>query len=212
MKVLACVLAAAMVLGSTPRAFGSTGSVVYTFGAASSLNQSNYTLYYTVPPVIQVGAKANLTFFLYVTALTGWKIQSQRQILQVIINTPTKQVTTQKFENDVILYQGSRWGPFNVTLDLNASQTGLSPGQVVDATVFANLVVYEQYDNPVYPFLVDDGATLQVTSVQIAAPSGGSAVSGDRLFTSVAVGAGVVVVLAGVAIATRKKEKPGTAT
>ena len=211
LKVFACVLVAMMVLGSTPRAFGESGSVVYTFGSASSQNQSNYTLYYSVPPVVQAGVKTNMTFFVYVTSLSGWKIQSQRQILQVIVNTPSKQVTTQKVQNDVILYQGARWGPFNVTLDLNASQAGLSSGQVANATIFASLVVYEQYDNPVYPFLVDSGTTLQLTSVQIAATNGSTSPSGDRVLPSLAVGAAVIVILTGVALATRKREPPGMA-
>ncbi len=210
LKVLASIVIAMMILGSTPRVVAEPGSVVYTFGSTASQNQSNYTLYYSIPPVIQAGVKTNMTFFLYVTGLSGWKIQSQRRILQVIINTPSKQVTTQKVQNDVILYQGARWGPFNVTLDVNDSQSGLSPGQVANATVFANLVVYEQYDNPAYPFLVDSGATLQLTSVQIAATTGSSAPGGDRLVASLAVGAAVVVILSGLALATRKRERPGT--
>jgi hypothetical protein len=208
LKVFVCILVGMMVLGSTPRAVGASGSVDYTFGSNLSQNQSNYTLYYSIPSVIQAGVKTNMTFFVYLTELSGWKIQSQRQILQVIINTPSKQVTTLEVQNDAVLYQGARWGPFNVTLDLNDSQAGLSPGQATNATVFANLVTYEQYDNPVYPFLVDDASTLPLTSVQIAAMNSSSGTSGDRLFTSLAIGAAVVVILTGIALATGKRGRP----
>jgi hypothetical protein len=210
LEVFVFVLIGLILFGSAPKAVGSSGSVVYTFGSNLSENQSNYTLFYSAPPVIQAGVKTNMTFFLYLTELSGWKIESQRQVLQVIVNTATRSVTTQQVQNTVILYQGGRWGPFNVTLDLTDSQAGLSPGQVANATVFANLVVYEQYDNPSYPFLENDGATLKLAAVQIAATPGSSGLSGSRLFVSLAVGATVVVALGGVALATRKKVGPGT--
>ncbi len=205
LQVFVCLLIGLMLVGSAPRALGESGSVTYTFGSNLSQNQSNYTLFYSVPPVIQAGAKTNLTFFVYITELSGWKIQSQRQVLQVIVNTPTKSVTTQEVQNTVTLYQGARWGPFNVTIDLNDSQAGLSPGQATNATVFARLIVYEQYDNPVNPFLEDDGATLRLTDLQIVATPGGSGLPGDRLLASLAVGGVVVVALAGVALAARRR-------
>ena len=88
-----------------------SGSTLYTFGSTVSQNESNYTLHYSMPPVIHAGVKTNMTFYVYLTLLSGWKIQSQTQILQIIINTATKQVTTQHAQNNVILYQGGRWGP-----------------------------------------------------------------------------------------------------
>ncbi len=210
LRIFACLLVGLMTFGSAHGAAAASGSVVYTFGSTFSQNQSNYTLFYSVPPVIHAGVKTNVTFFVYLTLLSGWKIQSQRQVLQVIINTASKSATAQEAQSSVILYQGGRWGPFNVTLDLNDSQFGLSPGQVANATVFARLVVYEQYDNPAYPFVEDAGTTLQLTNVQIAATPGGSGLSGDRLFMSFAVGAAVVVTLTGVALVTRKRRQPGT--
>jgi hypothetical protein len=210
LKIFVCILIGLMLFGSAPKAVGGSGSVVYAFGSALSENQSNYTLFYSVPPVIQAGVKTNITFFVYLTELSGWKTQSQRQVLQVIINTPTKSVTTQQTQNSVALYQGARWGPFNVTLDVNDSQAGLSPGQATSATVFANLVVYEQYDNPNFPFLENDGTTLKLTDVQITATPGSSGLSGDRLFMSLAIGCAVVVALAGVALAARKRGEPRT--
>ena len=157
MEVLVCILVGLIVFGSAPRAVGESGTVFYIFGSNLSQNQSNYTLYYSVPSVIQAGVKTNMTFFVYLTELSGWKIQSQRQILQVIINTANKSVTSQQAQNSLILYQGARWGPFNVTFDLTDSQAGLFPGQATKATVFAKSLVYKQYDKPNYPLLANDG-------------------------------------------------------
>ena len=209
-KVLVCVLAALFVLGTTSRAFGeiggSSGNVVYVFGSNVSENQSNYTLYYTTPTIIQAGVSTNMTFFVYVTELSGWKIQSQTQILEIIINTPTTQVITEKAQNAVTLYQGGRWGPFNMTFDLNDSQIGLRPGQSTNATIYADLVVYEAYDNPASPFVSPSGYTLTLANVQIYSTPSGQVLTSDRLLASLGVGAGVVAALVGVAVVTRKKE------
>jgi hypothetical protein len=213
-RALACLVVLGLVIAATAsRALGQTGTssgdTLYTFGSTLSQNQSNYTVHYSVPQVVHAGVKTNMTFYVYVTLLSGWKIQSQTQILQIIINTPNKQVTTQQAQNNVTLYQGGRWGPFNMTLDINDSQAGLSAGQVTNATVYANLLVYEAYDDPDSPFVHDSGATLELTTIQIAANPGDSGASNGRLFASLAVGAVVIAVLAGVsAAAARKKGEP----
>jgi len=208
-RVLVCVLSVLVVLGTATRAFGEirdySGNVVYVFGSGVSENQSNYTLYYTTPSVIQAGVSTNMTFFLYVTELSGWKIQSQTQILEITINTPTTQVITEKAQNALTLYQGGRWGPFNMTFDLNDSQIGIRPGQVTNATIYADLVVYEAYDNPASPFVSDSGNTLKLTDVQIDSTPAGQSPSPDRLLASFGVGAAVVAALVGVAVATRRK-------
>lgn len=200
-----------IVVGSVPAARGDlgtyTGSTMYTFGSTVTANESNYTVFYTIPPVIETGVSTNMSFFVYVTVLSGWKIQSQEQLLELIVDTPTRQVTTEHLSNNVTLYQGGRWGPFNMTLDVNDTQAGLSPGQSVNATIFANLVVWEAYDNPASPFVQDAGGTLKLTSVEIDAPSAGGSSEG-RLFTSLGVGAVVVVGLAGFAAVTRRRGKP----
>jgi hypothetical protein len=157
-----------------------------------------------VPSVIQTGVKENFTFYVYLTELSGWKIVSERQILTMSINTPSATVTTQKVNTTQFFYQGARWGPFNMTVDLSASQVGLSPGGVTNATIYANLIVYERYNDPKFPVLAPDGKTLQVANVRIAAP-GSFGLSGTRLLTSISVGAAVVLLLAGVALVTRKR-------
>jgi hypothetical protein len=210
-RALACLLVVGLLLAATAsRAVGQTGtssgSALYTFGSTVSQNESNYTLYYSVPQLIHTGVKTNMTFYVYVTLLSGWKIQSQTQILQIIINTPNKQVITQQAQNNVTLYQGGRWGPFNMTLDVNGSQAGLSAGQVTNATVYANLVVYEAYDDPVSPLVHDAGATLELTTIQIAVGADGSGASNGRLLASLAVGAAVIAVLVGASAATRRKK------
>jgi hypothetical protein len=203
-----------MLFGSVPKAIADSGGpIVYIFGDHIDNNESMYSLYYTAPAVIQTGVKTNLTFYIYITELSGWKIENQRQILTININTPSATVFTQKMNRTGFAYEGSRWGPFNMTVDITASQSGLSPGQTTNATLYANLIVNEQYNDPKFPALVPDGKTLQVTNqLQIAAPAGGSALSsitGNHLLTSIAVGAAVVIALAGITVVTRKRNGPG---
>jgi len=211
-RALAGLVLVGLVLAATAsRALGQTGtssgSTLYTFGSTVSQNESNYTLHYSMPQIIHAGVKTNMTFYIYLTLLSGWKLQSQTQVLQIIINTASRQVTTQQAQNSVTLYQGGRWGPFNMTMELNDSQTGLSPGQVTNATVFANLVVYEASDDPAAPFVQDSGMTLKLNTVQIAATPDSSGPSDGRVLASLAVGAAVIAALAGVGVATRKKRE-----
>lgn len=204
-RILICMLLGLLGLGLVPKALGDSGGVViYTFGSPLSTNESKYSLYYTIPPVIQTGVKTNFTFYIYLTELSGWKINSQKQYLTITINTPTATVATEKVNNSVFLYQGGRWGPLNVTFDLTDSQVGLSPGKSTNATAYANLVVYEQYDDPRFPFLVDDGATLKLTDFKISSTQASSGVASNRLLVSFAVGTAVVVVLAGVVLVSRR--------
>jgi hypothetical protein len=206
LKVFVCILIVLVILGSQPRAIGNSGGpVFYIFGNHLDNNESTYALYYTVPSVIQTGVKENLTFYIYLTELSGWKIDSERQILTLTINTPSATVTTQRINSSQFFYQGARWGPFNMTVDLSASQVGLSSGAVTNATVYANLIVYERYNDPRFPALAPDGKTLPVTNVLVAAPGGGSGLAGGRLLASIAVGAAVVFVLAGVSLVMRKR-------
>jgi hypothetical protein len=209
-KVFVCILIGLIVFGIAPRAVGDSGSVAYTFGSPLFSNESKYVLYYSIPPVIQTGFKTNFTFFIYLTELSGWKYDSERQYLTITINTQSATVGTQKVNNTVFLYQGGRWGPFNLTFDLSVSQVGLSPGGVTNATAYANLVVYEHYDDPKFPFLVDDGATLKLTDFKISSPPSSSGLAADRLLVSFAVGATVVAALGGVTLVSRKRSHPGT--
>jgi hypothetical protein len=205
-RVVSCVLVGLIIFGWAPKAIGDSGGpVVFTFGDHIDNNESMYSLYYTVPSVIQTGVKENFTFYIYFTELSGWKTDSERQILTMSINTPTATITTQTINSTQFLYQGARWGPFNMTIVLSASQVGLSPGGVSNATVYANLIVYERYNDPKFPVLAPDGKTLQVTNVLIAVPGGTAGLSGSRLLTSISVGAAVAAVLAGVALVTRKR-------
>lgn len=216
---LAAMIVLGLVLASPPsRAVAQeatvSGATSYSFGSNVASDLSNYTVYYTMPQVIHTGVKTNMTFFVYVTVLSGWKFQSQSQILTVIINTPTTQVLTEKAQNNITLYQGGRWGPFNMTFDISPSQAGLAPGALTNATVFGNLVVYEAIDDPASPFVHDSGTTQELAGVQIAAGAGPSP-SQNRLLTSALIGVAVVTALAAVSLATRSKrvpESPGTAT
>jgi hypothetical protein len=209
LKILVCILIGLFALGAAPKALANSGSVVYTFGTTLTSNVSTYTLYYSVPAVIQDGVKTNITIFIYETVLSGWKIHTNNMILTMKINTPSATVETQKFENNVTTYEGARWGPFNMTVDLNDSQVGLSHGQVTNATLYGDLVAYEQYNDPQFPVLVDSGATLKLTDFTIAATPASPGLAGNRLFTSIAVGTVVVVALAGAALVTRRRGHPG---
>lgn len=209
-RSLACIALCLILLSTIPRALADTGSAGYTFGTPFTSNESKYTIYFSVPPIIQVGVKTNLTFYLYMNEMTGWKAWCNNQILQFLVNTATIQVKLPRLTNNQTTYAGARWGPFNMTVDFNATQFGLSPGQSTNATLFADLVVYEQYNDPTFPYLVPSGSTVQLTQFQITTTSPSAPSSGaNHLLTSAAVGAAVVLVLAGLSLLGRRRGSAG---
>jgi len=210
-KVLATLLLALILLGSTPAVRANTGTVVFTYGSPLDDGDSisTYTLYYNVPPTFQAGVPTNMSFYIYITGLTGWIVHDTSISLEVTANTPNEPNTvfSQKFWDNQTLFQGYRWGPFNMTVDLSPSQVGLSPGQSATLSFFGSFVADEQWNDPRAPYLLPTGSTMAIPgNYTITAPTSTSAPSSSqRTLTTLGVGLGVIAVLTVVALATRKR-------
>jgi hypothetical protein len=209
LRVIACAIFAMIVVGSIPHALADTGDVAYTFGNA--LNDggsiSTYTLYYDIPHVIQAGVPTNITLYIYITQMTGWKVFDYGMSLTLTINTPTQPntVLSQKVTTNVTTFAGYRWGPFNMTIDLTNSQVGLSPGQSTNLEFYGYFTATEQWNDPRAPYLTSVGTSMQLPgnfTIQASTPA--PPVS-HQTATTFAVGAVIVAVLTLVALATRKR-------
>jgi len=216
LKVFACFILALLVLGTIPRALADTGDVTYTFGNAldDGGSISQYTLYYTIPPVIQAGVPTIVSLYLYISEMTGWKVYDYGMSLTLGINTPTESNTvfSQKVWDNSTTYAGYRWGPFNMTIDLSNSQVGLSPGQSTTLNYFGYFTAIEQWNDPRAPYLTPVGSSLQLPgnfTIQASTSSSSPPVS-HQTATTIAVGAVIVAALTIVALATRKKSAPRT--
>jgi len=214
LKVCACIVFALIVVGLIPRAFANTGDVAYTFGNAldDGGSISQYTLYYEIPPVIQAGVPTNITLYLYITQMTGWKVYDYGMSLTLNINTPTEPntVLSQKLWNNQTTYAGYRWGPFNMTVELSNSQVGLSPGQSTTLNYFGYFTATEQWNDPRAPYVTPVGASLELPgNFTIQASTSAPPVS-HQTATTFAVGAVIVAALTVVALVTRKRGSHGT--
>ena len=216
LKIFACFILALLVLGTIPRALANTGEVAYIFG--NSLDDggsiSQYTLYYTIPSVIQAGVPTTVSLYLYITEMTGWKVYDYGMSLTLSINTPTEPnaVYSQKVWDNSTTYAGYRWGPFNMTIDLSNSQVGLTPGQTTTLSYFGYFTAIEQWNDPRAPYLTPVGEPLQLPgnfTIQASASAPPAPVS-HQTATTIAVGAVIVAALTIVALATRKKGPPRT--
>lgn len=215
LKVFACFVMLMLALSVLPRTSAlTTGSVMYTFGNALDDGDSisEYTLFYTIPAVLQTAVPTNITLYLYITELTGWKYWVNNMYLVVTAQVPGEpsSVFSQKVENNITTYQGYRWGPFNVTVDLSNSQVGLKPGQSTPISFFGDLTANEQWTDPYYYTSVPVEASMQLgANHTLEAPTAASSAPvSHHDATAIAIGA---VLVAGLTLAvlatTRKKPK-----
>lgn len=114
LRVVATFLVALILLGSLPAVRADTGSIVFTYGNPLDDGDSIsiYTLFYNIPHTIQAGVQTNMSFYLYITGLTGWIVHDTSLSLTITANTANEPNTvySQKVTNNQTLYQGYRWG------------------------------------------------------------------------------------------------------
>lgn len=214
LKIFACFVMVMLVMSVFSRTSAlTTGSVMYTFGNALDDGDSisEYTLFYTIPQVLQTGVPTNITMYLYITELTGWKYWVNNMELVVTAQVPgeSSAVMTQKVENNITTYQGYRWGPFNFTVDLSNSQVGLTAGQSTPISFYGDLTANEQWTDPYYYTAVPVEASMQLgASDTLEAPAASTGPVSHHDATAIAIGAVLVAGLTLAVLATTRKKPP----
>jgi hypothetical protein len=97
-----------------------------------------YSVAYSYPSIAQVGTNLTVRVSLHVVALTGLVEYVNQYRLHVSAAVGTQNVLTGDVasdQNSSHLYPGSTWGPFNVTIPLTESNTGLVRGQSANVTM-----------------------------------------------------------------------------
>src|ERR1035437_4751675 len=103
------------------------------------------------------------------------------------------------------LYQGARWGPFNVSIPLTEEDTGLSLGQTANASLTLRLITDVSYDSPGYrlsgyaPVFGDGAIFVQIHdpgSQQYSNTPAGSIGQNFPLLPSLLVGGGLLLLAA----------------
>lgn len=109
------------------------------------------------PSIAQVGSNLTISVTLKVDNLTGQidYILQQRIIVDVFVASAVLNGSVIPAKNATNLYSGSTWGPFNITLPLTETNTGLAKGASTNATVSVTLedtVLYATPSNLVSPY------------------------------------------------------------
>jgi len=111
-----------------------------TIQLANTLAYGNtaYSVDYSYPSTGQVGSNLTVMVSLHVIALTGLVEYVNQYRLHLSVAVGTQHVLTGDVasdQNSSHLYPGSTWGPFNVTIPMTESNTGLVKGQSANATM-----------------------------------------------------------------------------
>jgi hypothetical protein len=122
-------------------------------GNTLQFGSTSYTIYYSYPPVAQVGTNMTIVVTLRVGLLTGSVdyVANYRILADVFIGGQLVSEGSVKADTTAAyLYSGTSWGPNNVTLPLTEANTGLSKGNSANASlrlrlqdqVFAVIPIY----------------------------------------------------------------------
>lgn len=176
--------------------------------------QSSYTIDYQYPSVVNVGQNFSVTVTVFVDQLTNLKLYLFDWGMQSTINSPagvpiTQEVAVGKL-NDY-LYQGSHWGPVNVTIPVTAGNFSISSGSSYNTSVTLNWIADVWYDTPYNWHFYENQqhviGNLTLTNIQ---PKVGGVPSTFYYLTIAAIG--VAIAAAAIFLATRGRnpKQPST--
>jgi len=186
----ALVILVLLISDSQPTA--AQGEVTGSFAIMRSSDQgsSAYTVIYRYPSVVPPGRNATFTIIVEVDSLTGLKAYLISYGVSVSLSLPSGTLFAQLNQSTPRLYQGSHWGPVNITIPLGQSASvGGGVGNVT-ITFFGDV----WYDNPILFDYPESGAhTVGALAVGSGGPSGSSL---NPLFlTALAGGAAAILAL-----------------
>ncbi len=195
----ASVLAAPSTMAGSTQMSSSTAS-----GGVDS-----YTVDYSFPSTVQTGSNLTVTVTLLVSKLSGFGEYISNYAIQVMVYVDFAHVlrgtlgSNMSLQGSPYLYPGARWGPYNVTIPVTESNTGLAPGHSAEAnlTIALQNEVFDGGDINTYFPEGSQGAAGQLT---IQAGGGDQNRPASQNYLSyLLLGAGGVLVL--LLVATRSK-------
>jgi hypothetical protein len=171
----------------------------------SYLGYAQLTVSYNASTTAAVGTNLNVTAMVSVDELTGSEQYVRDYVLLVILLCGDHSVNSSLGSpqpTQSYLYQGARWGPLDFSIPLTEEDTGLFPGELVNASVTLRLITDIFYDSPGYRLsgyspVFGEGSGF----VLVQDPGGQQAVTGGTtgqdtlLIPSLLVGGGVVLLV-----------------
>lgn len=129
------------------------GAREFQVASQSYLGGAEMTVSYNASSTATVGSNLTVTAQVTVGNFSGSELYVRDYVLVVTLFcddrssnvTAGSQVPTQRF-----LYPGARWGPFNVTVPVTESDTGLRQGEDANASLTLSLIADIAYSSPGY--------------------------------------------------------------
>lgn len=158
----------------------------------SSLGNSGYTILYNYPSEVAPGRDLNVTIIVEVDQLSGLKLYLQSYGLLVSVSARgLGTVYAQVNRSNIFLYQGSHWGPVNVTLPLGKSP---QPSKSLVGNVSVSFSANVWHGDPIF-FSYPEGGARTVGNLTILAGSSYWDLAGNGLLLILASVVAVVIAL-----------------
>lgn len=142
---------------------------------------SKYTISYSYPTSASWNDNLNVAITVFVNELTGVKEYVQDYSLILTISANNGGAIVQRLHHGSAgvpadyLYQGSHWGPINMTVPLNPSNFSASSQESLGASLSIQFIGNVQYglSTAAPPFLALDSGTGSAGNITITVPSEG---------------------------------------
>ncbi len=171
---------------------------------AGDPGDSNYTIDYSFPAQLQTDRSFNVTVVLFVDQLTHLKQYLVAYEIDATLYLSNGKAIIGKVASPVAatpLYQGSHWGPNNITIRVTPAASGVEPGESVQGYLSLRLIadVWYAIPPPGSPWHYPETDARQVGNVTVTneETAGSWFITQDMLFVAAAVatGVGALVVL-----------------
>ena len=197
------------VSGSFKSVFLDTADFIGPVAVTNKLGNGTYTVSYDYPSSASVGSNFTTHVTLVVNELTGLQELTYQYQITVQLGLGNGNGLLQQVSGTSALYPGGVWGPKNVTFPITEANTGLSKGQLENATVTIRLGITTYIG---YPFNQPRIQTMiptanlvgnvtigdQVNTGQAGSAGNLGVANDDALFYYLSLGAGVVLVCVGI--------------
>jgi hypothetical protein len=188
-----------------PASAATTSPRQFEVTSQSYLGYAQLTVSYNASTTAAVGTNLNVTAMVSVDELTGSEQYVRDYVLLVILLCGDHSVNSSLGSpqpTQSYLYQGARWGPLDFSIPLTEEDTGLFPGELVNASVTLRLITDIFYDSPGYRlsgysqvFGEGSGFVLVQDPGSQQAVTGGTTGQDTLLIPSLLVGGGVVLLV-----------------
>jgi|SRR5712692_4594149 len=172
-----------LVSGSFQSSFVHIAGAVGPLAASNKLGNGTYSVSYNYPSQVDVGSNFTTHVSLKVDELNGLQELTFQYQVTVQLGLPNGSGMIQAVSGTAPLYPGAIWGPKNVSIPITEANTGLSSGQIANATVVIRLgittYVGYPFNQPAIQTMIPPAKAVGNTTIFDQAGPGGALSGGS---------------------------------